>query len=106
MSFAMKNADLWREAEAYAKQIAPLPKHDPIEAGLMGFFGSGAILFLFVSISGLSSDRFDVPLFTTMAICGIAPYFYFRGQVTKHYRVLGDEYRSLADRYGEVEDVQ
>lgn len=76
--------DINKEAHDRADKVHPKPRHDPVEYGLRGMAGAGAVLILFGGFSGIDIEELGIPLLFTVAICFCCPYYYYRDQENKY----------------------
>ena len=83
-SVPMGNSDGWAIAKERASHYAPMPKHDPIQAGLASAFVAGMVVTVFLAFAGMRSEGFTTAIAGTMVVTFLGPYIYFKNQKRKH----------------------
>lgn len=78
-----------------ASAYAPLPKYNPLQAGLFGLFFTTIMISLFVALGGLNAESLFWPASIVEAVGFAAPYFYVRHEARKHFEAHAKEYLAL-----------
>jgi hypothetical protein len=85
-------------ARETASQIAPMPTHDPVYAGMIGATVAGTVVILFSAFAGLNTDSFAGATGATI-VCGfLAPYGYLKYRQHLHSKAWAKEYTRLRDQ--------
>lgn len=87
-------------AHERASCYAPLPAHEPLNAGIVGATITSLPLSVFTGLAHLNTDDFAGTITITIVIGFALPFAYFWNQKRKHYVAWFSEYKQLQnDRY-------
>ena len=87
--------ELADSAHERAARYAPLPKWDPMHAGLVGAVVAALPVMVFMGFARLNSHAFAGALLITIGLGFLAPFLYLNHQKREHYRAWSKEYDVL-----------
>ena len=85
-------------AEERASRYAPLPKIEPIQAGLYGAVIAGVPVSIFMALAGIDPDQFTGPIVMMVGFGFAAPALFSWNEKRKHYNAWSREYEALRKR--------
>lgn len=86
------------KAHERASWYAPMPKYEPIQAGLLGAVVAAVSAMVGLTFANVPSDDLDQAAGLTAIIGFFAPYLYLKNQERLHYKAWSREYEKLRER--------
>lgn len=88
-------------AHKRADSIAPLPKQDAFQAGLIGAAIAGIVVAVFSGFARLNSDSFAGSIGLTVILGFLVPWGYLKYVESLHYKEWAKQYTALKEQHAQ-----